>query len=105
MFFLIPIVAGAAAWGVLNADQSGDHTATEGSRKLDCYQIWDQITHGQGPQSIADGQAAAARLKQNYQSRLDTIDKLAADMDSASKGAPADAPPHPPPHPLRPLMP
>lgn len=101
MFFLIPIVAGAAAWGWLNPNESGDHTAADGGRKIDCYQIWDQVSHGQGPQSIADGQAAAARLKQSYQGRLDTIDKLAGDMDAAWKGGAADAAQNAGAHPLR----
>jgi hypothetical protein len=52
MLFLIPIVAGAAAW--LTRDESGAFSAREGERKINCYQIWDQITHGAGPSSISD---------------------------------------------------
>jgi hypothetical protein len=97
MLFLIPIVAGTAAW--LTRDQSGSYTADEGDRKIDCYQIWDQISHGAGPGSISEGQHAATRLKASYNDRLTTIDKLARDMDAAwqGKGAAAarDAGAHP----------
>jgi hypothetical protein len=95
MLFLIPIVAAA----YLTRDQSGTYDSAGGDRKIDCYQIWDQIAHGPGPASIDQGQQAATRLKASYNDRLTTIDKLSRDMDAAwtGKGAAAaqDAGAHP----------
>jgi hypothetical protein len=97
MLFLIPIVAAGAAY--LSRDESGSYSAGDGDRKIDCYQIWDQITHGPGPGSIENGQRAATRLKGSYEDRFTTIDKLSRDMDAAwtGKGAAAaqDAGAHP----------
>jgi hypothetical protein len=102
MLFLIPIVAGTAAW--LTRDQSGSYSAGEGDRKIDCYQIWDQISHGPGPGSISEGQQAATRLKATYNDRLTTIDKLARDMDAAWQGQGAAAAQDAGAHPLRAWM-
>jgi hypothetical protein len=95
MLFLIPLVAAT----YLTRDQSGSYDSAGGDRKIDCYQIWDQITHGPGPGSIDQGQQAATRLKASYNDRVTTIDKLSRDMDAAwtGKGAAAaqDAGAHP----------
>ncbi|QFU94714.1 hypothetical protein [Amycolatopsis sp. YIM 10] len=91
VLFLIPIVAGAAAYGAATQDESGSYSAGDGDRKIDCYQIWQQITTGEGPQSLADGQAAAGRLKGNYETRISTIDQLTAEMDAAWTGTAGEA--------------
>ncbi|MGA6162988.1 hypothetical protein [Amycolatopsis magusensis] len=96
--FLVPIVAGAAAYGAATQDESGSYSAGSGDRKIDCYQIWQQITTGEGPQSLAEGQAAAGRLKGNYESRITTINQLTAEMDAAwtgTSGAAAKSGGHP----------
>nr|WP_091289115.1 hypothetical protein [Amycolatopsis xylanica] len=102
--FLIPIVAGAAAYGWLSRDKSGSYAAGDGDRKIDCYQIWYQLNHGPGPQSISDGQSSAATLKSVYQQRLTTIDKLARDMDAAWQGGGVQAAQAAGAHPLKAWM-
>ena len=102
MLFLIPIVAAGAAY--LTRDESGAYSAGDGGRKIDCYQIWDQITHGPGPGSIEMGQQAANRLKGNYENRISTIDKLSRDMDAAWQGKGAAAAQDAGAHPLKAWM-
>jgi hypothetical protein len=100
MLFLVPIVAAA----YLTRDQSGSYDASQGNRKIDCYQIWDQITHGPGPGSIDQGQQAATRLKASYNDRVTTIDKLSRDMDAAWQGKGAAAAQDAGAHPLKAWM-
>ncbi|MFI6029118.1 hypothetical protein [Amycolatopsis magusensis] len=98
VLFLVPIVAGAAAYGAATQDEAGSYSAGSGDRKIDCHQIWQQITTGEGPQSLAEGQAAAGRLKGNYESRITTINQLTAEMDAAwtgTSGAAAKSGGHP----------
>jgi hypothetical protein len=102
MLFLVPIVAAGAAY--LTRDQSGSYDAGDGSRKIDCYQIWDQITHGPGPGSIENGQRAATRLKGSYEDRITTIDKLSRDMDAAWTGKGAAAAQNAGAHPMKAWM-
>jgi hypothetical protein len=72
-----------------------------GDRKIDCYQIWNQITHGAGPSSISNGQHAATRLKAAYSDRLATIEQLCREMDAAWKGDGAAAAQDSGAHPLK----
>jgi len=102
MLFLVPIVAAGAAY--LTRDESGSYDAGDGSRKIDCYQIWDQITHGPGPGSIESGQLAANRLKGSYEDRITTIDKLSRDMDAAWTGKGAAAAQNAGAHPMKAWM-
>jgi hypothetical protein len=104
MFFLIPIVAGAAAYGMATADHSGSFSSGQGDRKIDCYQIWDQITHGQGAGSIDDAQQAANRLKGNYDQRVQAIDSISKDMDEAWRGDSGTAAQNSGAHPLKAWM-
>ncbi|RZQ65439.1 PPE domain-containing protein [Amycolatopsis suaedae] len=75
----------------LTQEEAGSYTAGEGDRKIDCYQIWEQITHGNGPESLDNGRAAAGKLKGTYESRMSTIDDLIKEMDAAWTGNSADA--------------
>lgn len=90
-FFLIPIVAGAAAYGAATQDEAGQYSAGEGERTIDAYQIWAQITSGPGTGSIDDGQHAASTLKGSYDQRVRTIEDLSRDMDAAWQGSAGDA--------------
>ncbi|SFA80425.1 hypothetical protein SAMN05216266_101534 [Amycolatopsis marina] len=90
-FFLIPIVAGAAAYGAATQDEAGQYAAGDGERRIDAYQIWEQITTGPGVGSISDGQGAAGRLKGTYEQRVSTIEDLSKDMDAAWQGKAGDA--------------
>ena len=90
-FFLIPIVVGAATYGAATQDEAGQYAAGDGERRIDAYQIWEQITSGPGVGSISDGQQAAGRLKGTYEQRVHTIEDLSRDMDSAWQGKAGDA--------------
>ncbi|MEU5258512.1 hypothetical protein [Amycolatopsis sp. NPDC021455] len=94
------LLGGFAAYN-LATTHSDDHTSQQGDRKIDCYDIWDKITHGPGTGSIQDGQAAASRLKGAYAERLTTIDALAKEMDAAWTGGGAEAAQNAGAHPLR----
>lgn len=94
------LLGGFAAYNMATT-HSDDHTSQQGDRKIDCYDIWDKITHGPGTGSIQDGQAAASRLKGAYAERLTTIDTLAKEMDAAWTGGGAEAAQNAGAHPLR----
>src|SRR5437764_966621 len=94
------LLGGFAAYN-LATTHSDTHESVQGSRKINCYEIWDQITHGDGPQSISDAQGAAGRLKSAYNDRLTTIDDLAKEMDAAWTGGAAQAAQQAGAHPLR----
>jgi hypothetical protein len=94
------LLGGFAAYNMATT-HSDDHTSVQGDRKIDCYDIWHQITTGPGTGSISNGQAAASRLKGAYQDRLTTIDGLAQEMDAAWTGGGAEAAQNAGAHPLR----
>ncbi|MGW4521254.1 hypothetical protein [Amycolatopsis sp. NPDC004378] len=94
------LLGGFAAYNMATT-HSDDHNSQQGDRKIDCYDIWDKITHGPGTGSIQDGQAAASRLKGAYADRLTTIDTLAKEMDAAWTGGGSEAAQNAGAHPLR----
>ena len=94
------LLGGFAAYNMATT-HSDDHTSQQGDRKIDCYDIWDKITHGPGTGSIENGQAAASRLKGAYADRLTTIDSLAKEMDAAWTGGGSEAAQNAGAHPLR----
>ncbi|WP_328446803.1 MULTISPECIES: hypothetical protein [unclassified Amycolatopsis] len=94
------LLGGFAAYNMATT-HSDDHDSVQGDRKIDCYDIWNQITTGPGTGSISNGQAAASRLKGAYQDRLTTIDGLAKDMDAAWTGGGSEAAQNAGAHPLR----
>ena len=94
------LLGGFAAYNMATT-HSDSHDAVQGDRKINCYDIWQQITTGPGPQSIADGQSAASRLKGVYSERMNTIDELAKDMDAAWTGGGAEAAQQAGAHPLK----
>ena len=49
------LLGGFAAYNMATT-HSDDHTSQQGDRKIDCYDIWDKITHGPGTGSIQNGQ-------------------------------------------------
>jgi hypothetical protein len=97
------LLGGFAAYNMATT-HSDDHTSTQGDRKIDCYDIWNQITTGPGTASISNGQAAASRLQGAYQDRLSTIDGLAKEMDAAWTGGGSEAAQNAGAHPLRAWM-
>ncbi|MBK1784615.1 PPE domain-containing protein [Prauserella cavernicola] len=91
VFFLVPVVAGAAAYGAATQDSAGSYEGGDSDRRIDAYQIWEQITSGPGPGSINDGQTSANTLQGVYQDRVTQIDELNQLMDDAWQGGGADA--------------
>src|SRR5438270_373607 len=79
------LLGGFAAYNMATT-HSDDHTSQQGDRKIDCYDIWDKITHGPGTGSIQDGQAAASRLKGAYSDRQSTVGGRARESDAAGTG-------------------
>lgn len=94
------LLGGFAAYNMATT-HSDDHTSQQGDRKIDCYDIWHQITTGPGTGSIQNGQSAAGRLKGAYSDRLSTIDTLAKEMDAAWTGGGSEAAQNAGAHPLR----
>ncbi|VVJ23430.1 Uncharacterised protein [Amycolatopsis camponoti] len=94
------LLGGFAAYNMATT-HSDDHASQQGDRKIDCYDIWHQITTGPGTGSIQNGQSAAGRLKGAYADRLSTIDALAKEMDAAWTGGGSDAAQNAGAHPLR----
>jgi hypothetical protein len=94
------LLGGFAAYNMATT-HSDDHTSQQGDRKIDCYDIWHQITTGPGTGSIQNGQSAAGRLKGAYSDRLSTIDGLAKEMDAAWTGGGSEAAQNAGAHPLR----
>jgi hypothetical protein len=94
------LLGGFAAYNMATT-HSDDHTSQQGDRKIDCYDIWHQITTGPGTGSIQNGQSAASRLKGAYSDRLTTIDTLSKEMDAAWTGGGSEAAQNAGAHPLR----
>ncbi|PXY35257.1 hypothetical protein BAY59_04440 [Prauserella coralliicola] len=91
MLFLVPIVAGAATYGAATQNEAGSYSGGDGSRTIDAYQIWEQVTTGPGAGSINEGQISANTLQRVYQDRVTQIDELNRVMDQAWQGEGADA--------------
>ncbi|MEU6644935.1 PPE domain-containing protein [Saccharomonospora sp. NPDC046836] len=91
VLFLVPIVAGAAAYSAATQEEAGSYSSGDGSRSVDAYQIWEQITTGPGAGSIIDGQDSAGRLQRVYAGRVQQIEELSRLMDEAWQGDAADA--------------
>ncbi|SFP84610.1 PPE family protein [Amycolatopsis arida] len=85
-FFLVPIVAGAAAYGAATQEHADEHQSQHGERTIDAYQIWQQITSGPGAGSIQDGHQSAETLKGRYETRMEKIRQLSKAMDAAWQG-------------------
>lgn len=90
-FFLIPLVAGAAAYGAANQERAGSYSSSDGDREIDAYQIYRQINEGEGEGALIDGQASAQTLEQRAAERNQLIDEINKDMEAAWQGDGADA--------------
>ncbi|WP_157596600.1 PPE domain-containing protein, partial [Saccharomonospora saliphila] len=93
--FLVPILAGAAGaaagYGMATQEESGNFSGGDGSRQIDAYQIYQQLTSGPGTSSLQEGQRAASGLKRTFSERVQQMEELAGRMDQAWQGDSADA--------------
>ncbi|OZM72847.1 hypothetical protein CFN78_13955 [Amycolatopsis antarctica] len=88
---MIPLVAGAAAYGAANQNEAGDYSSTQGERSIDAYQIYRQITDGDGEGSLVDGQYSAGTLRDRADERNRLIEEINRDMESAWQGGGGEA--------------
>jgi hypothetical protein len=86
VLFLVPIVAGAAAYGAATQDEAGSYQSEQGSRTIDAHQIWKKINEGPGSGSLHNGAVTASTLHDRYSDRLSRIEQLSREMESAWTG-------------------
>lgn len=91
VLFLVPAVAGAAAYGAATQRDAGSYSAASGDRRIDAYEIWERLTTGQGADSLMTGQRSANRLQSAFQQRIAQIEALNRRMDQAWQGESAES--------------
>src|SRR4051812_8700938 len=84
------LLGGFAAYNMATT-HSDDHTSQQGDRKIDCYDIWHQITTGPGTGSPEGGRWAAAGRRGGSAARPPRSDAPAGEGAGAWPGGGSEA--------------